>query len=128
MELTRRLFRAGVPIVAGSDFGGREVLPGFSLHDEIALLEKAGLPPLAALRSASLEVARLVGNLDAGAVEPGRVADLVLIDADPTATPRNLDRISAVFLKGRYLDRARLDGLLAAAAAENDRKPRALDR
>lgn len=117
-ELTRRLYQAGVPIAAGSDLGGRDVIPGFSMHEEVGLLVKAGLPPMAALQAATLQVPRLLGLPDHGTVEVGKVADLVLLEGDPLADPRNLGRIAAVICRGRYLDRAELDLLLAGASAK----------
>ena len=107
---------AGVPILAGTDVHNPYVYPGFSLHDELALLVDAGLPPLAALRAATLDPARYFSATDSlGTVAPGKLADLVLLDADPLADIRNTQRIRAVVLNGRLLDRAALDVLLAAA-------------
>jgi hypothetical protein len=120
-ELTRKLHEAGVPIAAGSDLGGANVIPGFSVYEEVALLVKAGLPPMAALQSATFQVARLLGLPDQGTVEVGKVADLVLLEGDPLADPRNLGRIAAVVCRGRYLDRAELDSLLARASAKAPR-------
>lgn len=91
------------------------VYPGFGLHDELALLQDAGLTPLEALRTATLNPARYLGAADSlGTVAAGRLADLVLVDADPLADVRNVRnvrnarRVRAVLLEGRYLDRAAL--------------------
>jgi imidazolonepropionase-like amidohydrolase len=110
-----------VPIAAGSDLGGRDVIPGFSMHEEVGLLIKAGLPPMAGLQAATLQVPRLLGLPDHGTIEAGKVADLVLLEGDPLADPRNLGRIAAVVCRGRYLDRAELDSLLARASAKAPR-------
>ena len=111
------MHRAGVPLLAGSDVQNPYVFPGFSLHDELALLVKAGLTPAEALHTATLNPAIFLGATDSlGTVEVGRLADLVLLDADPLIDIRNTTRIRAVVLRGRYLDGRALDGLLAGAA------------
>lgn len=107
---------AGVPILAGTDLHNPYIYPGFSLHDELELLVESGLPPLAALRAATLNPALYFGATDSlGTVAPGKLADLVLLDADPLADIRNTRKIQAVVLDGRLLDRAALDALLVAA-------------
>ena len=116
-ELTGELWRAGVPILAGSDTPNPLVFPGSSLHEELELLVEAGLTPLAALQAATIQPARFLGRLDSqGTVETGKVADLVLLDANPLDDIRNTQKIAAVVLAGAYLDRAALDGLLEQAA------------
>ena len=83
------------------------VYPGFSLHDELELLVRSGLTPLEALRAATYNPAEFLGALDSlGTVTQGKVADLVLLDADPLADVRNTRRISAVIANGRLFDRA----------------------
>lgn len=105
--------RAGVGLLAGTDTGDAYVLPGFALHDELALLVEAGLTPLEALQSATLNPARYF-NVEAatGTVQAGKVADLVLLDADPLADIRNTGKIRAVVQHGVLLDRKRLDAVL----------------
>ena len=108
--------RAGVPLLAGTDALNPYVFPGFSLHDELALLVEAGLTPAQALRAATYAPAQFLGATDSlGTVAPGKLADLVLLDADPLAAVRNTTRIAAVVANGRLYDRAALDSLLAAA-------------
>ncbi|HYO11840.1 MAG TPA: amidohydrolase family protein [Thermoanaerobaculia bacterium] len=117
LEMTRRMHEAGVAIAVGSDLAGRDVLPGFSVHDEIALLVAAGLSPLEALRAATMEPARMLdvaGTL--GTIAPGKTADLVLLEGDPLVEIRNVGRIAAVVLRGRLLRREDLDRLLESAA------------
>jgi imidazolonepropionase-like amidohydrolase len=104
----------GVPILAGTDGGARFRVPEYSLHHELARLVHAGLPPAAALRAATLEPARWLSAADTmGTVAPGKVADLVLLDADPLADIGNTTRVHAVVANGRWLDRASIHALLA---------------
>jgi cytosine/adenosine deaminase-related metal-dependent hydrolase len=111
------LHRAGVPLLAGTDIGAPLLVPGFSLHDELALLVRdGGLSPLQALQAATLGPARIMGLSESlGTVEAGKLADLVLLDADPLADIANTRRIRGVVANGRWMDRAALDGLLAQA-------------
>ncbi|HLG06498.1 MAG TPA: amidohydrolase family protein, partial [Gemmatimonadales bacterium] len=114
LTLTRDAYRAGVPMMVGTDAGDSFVFPGSSVHDELGELVKAGLSPAEALRAATLSGARYLGrSAEFGTVQAGRFADLVLLDANPLDDIANSRRIHAVVLDGRYLDRARLDGLLA---------------
>jgi len=115
-RLVGELFRAGVPMLAGTDVGNPYCFPGFSLHDELAMRVEAGVSPLAALQAATRNAALFMGVSDKyGAVKLGMVADLVLLDADPLIDIRNTARISAVILGGKVFDRAALDGLLSQA-------------
>lgn len=108
-----RLFRSGVPILAGTDVGNPHCLPGFGLHDELVRLVEAGLPPAEALKAATLNPARYFEATDSlGTVAPRKLADLVLLDADPLADIHNTTRIRAVILNGIYLDRVALDAML----------------
>ncbi|GAC1687251.1 MAG: hypothetical protein NVS9B3_05770 [Gemmatimonadaceae bacterium] len=116
-DLVRRIGATDVRLLAGSDAGYPFVYHGFSLHDELATLVAAGLTPLRALQTATLNPARYLGATDSlGTVAAGKVADLVLLDADPLADIHNTTRIQAVVANGRYLDRDALDRLLRGAA------------
>lgn len=114
-DMLRRMARAGVGMLAGSDASNEPfVYAGASLHDELELLVEAGLSPLQALQAATLNPARYLGATDSlGTVATGRVADLVLLDANPLNDIRNTTRIRAVVLNGRLLDRPALDALLS---------------
>jgi imidazolonepropionase-like amidohydrolase len=120
-RVIRALHRGGDGILAGTDTDGNDAniygVPGFSLHRELeALVRDVGLTTLEALRAATLGPAYFLNATDSlGTVAPGKVADLVLLDADPLADVHNTQRIHAVIANGRLLDRAALDALLAEA-------------
>jgi hypothetical protein len=113
--------RAGVRILCGTDLGNAYIYPGFSVHDELRLLVEAGLSPLEALQACTVNPAEFLNVADSlGTVQTGKLADLVLLDADPLADIRNTARIRAVVLNGRLLTRSDLDGLLAAGRGDRD--------
>ena len=117
-ELTGELFRAGVPLLAGTDAGNPYCFPGFSLHDELRFLVESGMTPIAALQAATWNAAVFMGATDRyGSIERRKVADLVLLDADPTRDINNTTKISEVFENGKEFDRAALDDILKAAKA-----------
>ena len=115
----RAMKAAGMPILAATDGPGFPPIPGFSLHDELGqLVALAGLTPMEALQAATLRPAQLLGLTDSlGTIGPGKVADLVLLDADPLTDVGNTRKIRAVVLNGRLLDRSALDQLLRSAEA-----------
>ena len=114
----RRLYRAGVPMLIGTDSDVPFAVPGFNFHDEMATMVEAGIPPLAVLRMATLDPATFLEARDTlGTVAPGKLADLVLLDGNPLANIANTRRIRAVVIDGRLLDRAALDALLAGVRA-----------
>jgi imidazolonepropionase-like amidohydrolase len=116
LRIVGAMSRAGVPLLAGSDVNNPHVFPGFALHDELALFVEAGLSPEAALTAATVSPARYFGATDSlGTIAVGKLADLVLLDADPLADIRNTRRIRAVVLNGRLLERTDLIRLLARA-------------
>jgi imidazolonepropionase-like amidohydrolase len=122
LKHVREMREAGVRLMAGSDVAVLNVFPGGSLHEEIRLLaDSAGMSPLEALASATRKPAEWLGLADSvGTIAPGKVADLVLLDADPLASIANTRRIAAVVLRGRLFQRGDLDALLASVAAMPD--------
>src|SRR5204863_6607160 len=125
VAIVGQLFRAGVPILAGTDELNPYCLPGFSLHDELARLVAAGLTPLAALQAATINPARFLHGTDSlGTVDVGKVADLVLLDGDPLSDIHNVSRIAAGVVNGRLIDGAERERLLNDAAGAGGPAPR----
>jgi hypothetical protein len=124
MAIVALMRREGVTVLVGTDLG-TEGFPaaGFAYHEELRLLVQAGLTPLEALRAATLDAARVL-HVRTGEVKIDRLADLVLLDADPTIDIDNASRVRGVVAAGRWLDRSALDALLRgvrARIAEIDR-------
>jgi predicted amidohydrolase YtcJ len=114
LETVRLLNKAGVVLLAATDVGVPFQVPGISLHVELERLVEAGLSPLEALRAATLNPARVLEMTDSlGSIEPGKLADLVLLEANPLEDIRNTQKIHAVVADGRLYRRADLDKLLA---------------
>jgi imidazolonepropionase-like amidohydrolase len=112
-ELVKAMQEAGVPFLAGSDGPDPFVFPGFSLQDELEWLVKSGFTPWQALRAATFNPAVFLGKLESyGVVEKGRVADLVLLDANPLQDITNTRKIFGVVLGGKYYPRVVLDTML----------------
>jgi hypothetical protein len=114
LENVGLLNKAGVVLLAATDVGIPLQVPGIGLHVELVRLVEAGLTSLEALRAATLNPARVLGMTDSlGSVEPGKLADLVLLDANPLDDIRNTQKIRAVIANGLLYRRADLDQLLA---------------
>jgi len=116
LEVVNAMHRAGIPFLAGTDTApGVYIFPGFSLHEELQRFVAAGFTPIEALQTATINPAKFLGMEDRlGTVEKGKVADLVLLEANPLEDIRNTQKIAAVVVNGRYLSRTDLDGMLAA--------------
>jgi imidazolonepropionase-like amidohydrolase len=125
LPVVRELHRAGVPLLTGSDFGGKEagIRPGFDLHDELVLFVRAGMTPMQALQAATLNPAKCLNVLDSlGTVEKGKIADLVLLEADPLQEISNTRKIAAVVVGGRLLLKKSLEKMLADVGATANEK------
>ena len=106
LELTGAAHRAGVKILAGTDY----IAAGIDVHRELEQLVQAGLSPAEALFAATVAPADYYGAGDRyGSVTPGRVADLLLLNANPLEDIRNTQRLAAVIFNGNFYDRAVLD-------------------
>jgi imidazolonepropionase-like amidohydrolase len=105
---------AGVKFLAGTDATSTFPVHGFSLHDELALFVKAGLTPMEALQTATINPAKFLALTDSlGTIEKGKLADLLLLDANPLDDINNTKTIAAVITNGRYLPKAKLQGILS---------------
>ena len=120
LRLTKLLDEAGVPLLAGSDAcGAAWVVPGPSLHHELDQLAAAGLSPLRVLQTATSAAAEFLGTTSTmGTVEPGKHADLVLLEDDPRTSVAHLHAIAGVVRQGRLLDRAELAAMKDRVAAD----------
>jgi hypothetical protein len=118
LELVRLMNGAGVDLLAGTDTPNPYCFPGFSLHDELSLLVQAGLSPMAALKTATLNPARYLGlEKDLGTVERNKLADLVLLDANPLQNIENTRRISSVIIRGKLIRNSEREEMLRAIEA-----------
>ena len=113
LDIVRRLHAAGVPFLAGTDTpAGVNVTPGISLHLELQRFVAAGFTPLEALQTATINPARFFRKLaDYGSVQKGRVADLVILRANPLDDIANTRTIAGVVADGRYWSQAEIEGL-----------------
>ena len=119
LQMVGALHHAGVPFMAGTDAApGVYIMPGFSLHDELANFVEAGFTPMESLQTATSNPARFL-EMEAsfGSVEPGKVGDLVLLRANPLEDIRNAQKINVVIAHGRLFDRAALDQILMKVEA-----------
>ena len=119
LDIVKKLNQAGVPFLAGTDCpAGVDVLPGFSLHLELQRFIAAGFTPLQALQTATINPATFLERQnDFGTVEAGKIADLLLLDANPLDDIRNTQKIAGVVADGRYFSRASLDRILSDVEA-----------
>jgi imidazolonepropionase-like amidohydrolase len=117
LEVVGAMHRAGVGLLAGTDTPAPYIFPGSSLHDELALLVEAGLTPFEALQTATRNPARFTGKLDThGTIERRKMADLLLLDADPLADIKHTRRIDAVIIGGKLYTKPMLRRMLAGVA------------
>jgi imidazolonepropionase-like amidohydrolase len=112
---------AGVPLLAGTDTPNPLMVPGFSLHEELAALVDAGLSAYEAIRGATAEAARFAGaEGDFGTIRLGARADLLVVSGDPLADVAALRRSEGVLLRGEWLPRERLDALVSDALSTRE--------
>jgi imidazolonepropionase-like amidohydrolase len=117
-KLVKGLRDAGVRMLAGTDAPIPSVVPGFSLHDELADLVAAGLTPYEAIKTATTEAAECLGVLErTGTVAVGKRADLILLEGDPLKDVRNTTKRAGVMVGGRWLGESELRQMLNSPAA-----------
>lgn len=119
LEIVGAMQKAGVGLLAGTDTSNAYCMPGFSLHDELGFMVQAGLTPMQALQTATKNPARFVGReKDLGTVEKGKLADLVLLDANPLDDIANTKKIESVIYGGTLYSRTQLDKMLSDVEAK----------
>ncbi len=120
----REMHEAGMDVLVGSDLAVLNIFPGYSIHDEMALFViELGMTPAEVIERATSRSARFLRIADSvGTIERGKVADLVLLDANPLQDIRNTRRIAAVVLRGALYDGGDLEEILAAVQAAPDRQ------
>jgi len=114
LTLLKALHDAGVTIIPGTDS-----MPGYELHHELGLYARAGIPPAEVLRLATLTAAQVIGaNAERGVIAPGKLADLILVDGDPSVHIADIDRIDMVMKGGKVYDPGRIEASLGITPAE----------
>jgi imidazolonepropionase-like amidohydrolase/ABC-type multidrug transport system permease subunit len=103
LEQVKKAVRAGVPVLAGSDAGNPATFHGIALTRELELLAKAGMPLTDVLRAATSRAADRLGQSTLGRISAGAVADMVVLDADPTEEVAAYRKVTAVYLGGRRI-------------------------
>jgi imidazolonepropionase-like amidohydrolase len=116
LSLIGKMNEKGVKFLAGTDFPNPYVFPGFSLHDELSLMVKGGMPILDALRTATVNPAKFMNKADDfGSVEVGKIASLILLNKNPLEDIENSTSIETVIIRGKVYNRKALDLMLEKA-------------
>jgi imidazolonepropionase-like amidohydrolase len=120
LKMLKLLYDSGIPIVAGTD-----ALAGFTLHSELELYVAAGIPASKVLQLATIGAARVMKrDAETGSVAPGKAADLILVDGDPTTWIADIRRVTTVIQRGNVYDPAALYGALGVRPATVERTAR----
>ncbi|MCP5030651.1 MAG: amidohydrolase family protein [Actinomycetia bacterium] len=115
-QMVNQLNEAGVPLMVGTDLIIPGIIPGFSVHEEMAIWQDAGIAPAEVLRSATIVPTRFMGLDDRlGTIAEGKTASMVLVAANPLEDIRHAQQTEGVFLRGQYFSPDELDDLLAEA-------------
>ncbi|WP_408648418.1 amidohydrolase family protein [Tenacibaculum retecalamus] len=119
-DFTLRLHNKGVPLMAGSDTYGL-FLPGFSLHHELELIHSSGLSTYETLKTATVNPARYLNTIAlSGTITEGKLADIVLLDKNPLEDIKNTKTILGVVIKGKWLNRKKLNEMLLEVENSNN--------
>ncbi|PRY87396.1 amidohydrolase family protein [Mongoliibacter ruber] len=109
------LIESKAQIIAGTDYPNPWAFPGFSMHDELEIYVQAGMTPLQALQTATLNPAKVMNNDRIGIIEKGKSASLVLLNSNPLDDINAIREIESVVLRGKVFDRNALDEMLQEA-------------
>ncbi|WP_373494549.1 amidohydrolase family protein [Aquiflexum sp.] len=113
LSLLKPILDSGAKFLAGTDIGNPYLIPGFSLHDELELFVEAGFTPLEALQTATINPALYLNrSAEIGTVEKGKIANLILLDANPQEDIRSTQKIHSVISSGKLYSREKLDKIL----------------
>jgi imidazolonepropionase-like amidohydrolase len=116
VQMVKEMNKAGIPLMVGTDLMCPGIIPGYSVHEEMAIWQEAGIPAADVLRSATLVPAQFMGLGERlGSVSEGKTASMVLVRANPLEDIKNALQIEGVFLRGKYFSRTDLDRLLDEA-------------
>ena len=108
LSLLKAIYDAGVTIIPGTD-----ALAGYTLHHELELYARAGIAPSEVLRMATWTPALVMGvNKDRGVIAPGKLADMILVDGDPTKNIQDINKITTVIKGGKVYDPAAIEKAL----------------
>jgi len=117
LRLLKAIHDAGVTIIPGTD-----ALPGYTLHHELELYVQAGIAPAEVLRMATWAPALVMGvNKDRGVIAPGKLADMILVDGDPTKNIRDINNITTVIKGGKIYDPRAIEKALGITPRETRR-------
>jgi len=124
VEVIGEMHRTGVRFLAGTDIGSYSfTVAGFSLLDQLVRFVAAGFTPMEALQTATINPAKFLGTSDSlGTVEKGKIADMVLLEANPLENIENVRLINAVFVNGKYLSKQTLQNMLLEVEDAADKK------
>ncbi len=115
-QMVKEMNQAGIPLMVGTDLMVPGILPGFSVHEEMAIWQEAGISPAEVLRSATSVPAQFLGCGDQlGSITVGKTASMVFLRENPLEDVRNAQQIEGLFLRGQYYSRKDLDRLLEEA-------------
>ena len=114
-KVAKRMFDSGVNLMAGSDSANPMIIPGYGLHKELELLVEGGFSPVEALRLATINPAKFLERTDVGQLAPNFKADIIILDKNPLDDIKNTTLISGVILRGKSINREKLDQMLSEA-------------
>jgi imidazolonepropionase-like amidohydrolase len=121
LKIIRKLHKAGVTFISGTDAGIGVTIPGFSIHQELAFYKEAGFSNYETLKTATINASKthtIMNNM--GTIEVGKIANLIVVDDNPLLDLSVLKKPTTVFIKGRKLNRKTLDNYEKKAKKRNN--------